>query len=209
MKNKIIVLFFIFFIIGCKTGERIYKIQSKMNYPEIPSLPVIENFENSIDLWRLVIGKDSYGRLEKEFISNNNVGVLFYSVPFSDEEFSPYFVGILYEKSFDLSKFKGLKFYASSDNQDITVKLKIFEIEYFANEPKKEIWYKKIKLSNQWQLYRIDFNTLSVEEFYEQDYVSDNIQNFQNVSGIAIFVQNNKKSESISGKLYIDNIEVY
>jgi len=208
---KIIKIFIILLLfVSCKTIEnkKLPLIQAeKINFL---SLPLIDNFENPFPFWKLVVGENSDGKFLIESQENNRIGVLYYKVPFSNEEFPPYYVGILYEREFNFTNFKGIMFYAYSDNQDINLKLKLYESEIFNNENKIEIWYKKIKLNSKLELYKINFNEFIVEEFYEQNYVSDNIMNLEKIIGVGIFIENNNRyNDLLSGKLYIDDIKLF
>lgn len=174
----------------------------------IPDIPLIDNFEGTLSLWRIKINGDATGNLSIIETNKNKIGHLTYRVRYSDEEYSPHNVTIIYTRRMDFSKYSGIRFYAYG-TPTVTFKLKIYEIENYYGSEKREIWYKSFKVTQEWKVYRIPFNQMKVEEFFEQDYVSDNIQSLSNIIGIAFSVQNNFISEPVNGDLYIDNIELY
>ncbi len=110
----------------------------------------------------------------------------------------------------NFKNYKGIKFLAKSDIRDIIFKIKIHEEEeYFNPNRTEEIWYTRFKVKPSWSEYKISFRDMDVEEYYEQNYMSDNKQNFTNISGIEISVQNFAKTDTIVGELYLDNITLY
>ncbi len=219
MKKFYVIFISVVLFFGCNTvqQERIY-----VKKPEIkripkpvklicnmPDIPLIDNFEGDILLWEIKTNGEAGGKINIINDGNENKVVhLIYKINYSSDNYSPHAVTIIYTRKMNFSNYKGIKFYASG-TPTVSYKLKVFEIENYWNENRKEIWCKSFKVSQKWKVYRIPFNQMEVEEYYEQDYVSDNIQTFTNISGIAFSVQNNFLPQTVSGELYLDNIELY
>lgn len=218
MRQYVLLLIIIIFTYNCNTVKKNISVKPSSQEKKvittsnliiiIPDIPLIDNFEGALSLWRIKLSGEATGNLSIIETNNNKIGHLTYKVGYSDEEYSPHSVTMIYTRKMDFTKYSGIKFSAYG-TPTVVFKLKMFEIEDYYGKEKKEIWYKSFKVTQKWKVYRIPFNQMEVEEFFEQDYVSDNIQSLSNIIGIAFSVQNNFISEPVEGELYIDNIELY
>jgi len=168
---------------------------------------VIENFEKNLQYWSMDYSTGSF--LNKVNISNYNIGEFKFKAIYCSEEYHPDISIIRYRRKMDFSPYKGIRFIARGTRSAL-YKIKIYEREeYFRDFDVDEIWYRKFRVNNEWNEFRILFKDMEVEEYWEQDYVSDNLQVFTNITGIAITAQNMASTKPIRGTLYIDNIELY
>ncbi len=168
---------------------------------------VIEDFEKSLKYWQYT-GKNN-GIFNKIPLHSGNIGKFEFNAPYSREEYHPHINLTMYRRKMDFSKYKGIKFIAKGA-PTILYKIKILEREvFYSGYDVKEVWYKIFRINNAWKKYRIFFKDMQVEEYYEQDYVSDNIQVFTNVIGINITAQNMSTRGLIKGIIYIDDIELF
>ena len=218
--KKTKLLFIILIILNCKSQETRFITKTLINNEGNPICEkleklekfdefngIIENFEKKLEYWSYNHKNNTF--LEKTVFSNINVGKFIFSAPYSHEEFHPNINYIFYNRKMDFSKYKGIRFIAKGGNS-ILYKIKIFEKEdYYKGEKVNETWYKTFEVQGNWKEYKILFNEMQVEEYWEQDYISDNIQIFTNIVGISITAQNISSRNDIKGTLYIDNIELY
>ena len=168
---------------------------------------VIEDFEKSLKYWQYT--SKNNGIFNKIPLHSGNIGEFEFNAPYSREEFHPHINYIMYMRKMDFSKYNGIKFIAKGA-PTILYKIKIMEKEvFYSGYDVKEVWYKIFRVNNAWKKYRIFFKDMQVEEYYEQDYVSDNIQVFTNVIGISITAQNMSTRGLIKGEIYIDDIELF
>ncbi len=217
MKAKIVIsLIFLWIFISCSAEKKnIVKIAEikqpapKKIQPEVFN-GIIDNFEK-FSLWQKK-------NLDNNFITlrvikdlekvSNHIGEIDYRIGYSTEEYKSYVLLELYKKM-NFSKYNGVMFTAKGTD-NVKFRFKIYEVEeYLPGEKIKEIWYRDFRVSDKWEEYKLPFSSLRVEEYWEQDYVSDNIQVFTNIAGVAITAFNSKTPEFVEGTLYIDNIKLY
>ncbi len=219
--KKIIILssiFFIIYFLNCATEKKIEageKKVVKITAPkEKPFNGIIEDFENDLRYWSTKAEVPNLASLliKPQKIDNkkiNNIGILKFKVGFSREYYSPKFPVFIYLRKMNFSKYNGVQFSAKGTS-DVVYKFKILEVENYESDRNiKEIWFSEFRVSDNWQEFRLPFSRMEVEEYWEQDYVSDNRQIFTNIAGIEISVQNNSIPSFINGTLYIDNIKLY
>jgi len=221
MKKLSLILILLFFYRCSGTDKEIVKIGEIKKVSQLKSvkkiepllnrnrLPLIDNFESDDNHWGLIIAGES--RAFFNIVSdkpNNKAAYLNYEIKFSDEEYSPNRVSLVYNHKMNFKSYNGISFTAKGDSKFI-YKVKVFEVENYYMGNKKEVWYKTFKVTPEFKLYKINFNEMKVEEFFEQDYVSDNIQTFTNISGIGFTIQNGFSADMDKGNLYIDNILLF
>ncbi len=200
------------FVLSCQANDKVIVkdiFQDNIKHQEKFVLfdGIIDDFEATLSYWHY--DKKLDNNFNRKFIDNLNIGKFIFIAKFSQEEFHPYINEIIYKRKMNFSKYHGVIFYAKGDSR-ILYKLKILEMEdHFNNQNGYEIWYKVFAVDNQWREFRIDFNDMRVEEYWEQNYISDNIRVFTNIMGISFTAQNISYPKNISGNLYIDNIELY
>ncbi len=217
MKNIYTVIFISLFI-GCAAEKKIVLnqepkkiIQKKIKLDVFNG--IIEDFEHGLNYW-------SKKSIEKNFITlyatdsgilnkvKNKIGVINYTIGYSTDYYKTYAI-LEYYKKMNFSKYKGIQFIARG-NEDVNFRFKIYEMEeYKPGENIKEVWYYDFKADNNWAEYKLPFSRMQVEEYWEQNYVSDNQQIFTNIAGIAISVKNSHTPGYITGNLYIDDIKLY
>lgn len=208
-----IILVFFFFL-SCQTEKKICSINNTPENQITKKVPiirtfngVIEDFESQLDFWNSYF--ESKAVFKKITMEDMNVGIFEFDAPYSLEEYHQFIPAIIYKRKMDFTPYQGVKFLAKGQS-DIMFKFKIFEKEnYYDDKRGREVWFKEFYVQSKWQEYRIDFNEMNVEEFWEQNYISDNFQMFTNIIGICITAQNTQKKGTIRGQLYIDNIMLY
>jgi len=205
------LLILIFFLTQCTTSrqERIDIKKSVEPVYRTKFPPLIEDFEEPSNYW-LPVEKGLAGiDITMIEFQNNKICVLTFSnIRYCRYEYPSDFAGIQLNKSFDFSPFRGITFTAKG-TPCFDYKIKIFEKELSSSGLRYEIWFKKFKIKPYWQTYSFNFNELISEEYFEQDYMGDEIFNPTNIGGIGIFIQNNSTGSLDYGKLYIDNIMVF
>ena len=209
--KKIKLLFILLIIINCQSQEtHIVKktiINNQDNSIHDKFNGIIEDFEENLKYW--TYNQKNNTALTKVLLNNINVGKFIFNAPYSQEEYHTHINYIFYKRKMDFSKYRGIKFTAKG-NSIIRYKIKIFEKEdYYEGQDAKEIWYKIFEVHENWEEYMIFFNEMQVEEYWEQDYVSDNAQVFTSIVGISITAQNISTRNPVKGALYIDNIELF
>jgi len=167
---------------------------------------IIEDFEKGLQYWEF--SKNVETVLTRITVDDQNIGQLNFNARFSLEEYNPYIHTMMYRRKMDFRKYKGVKFSAKGDS-DILYKFKIFEKEHYYRKSCNEVWYRVFKVKEEWQEFKISFSDMIVEEYWEQDYISDNLQIFTNIVGIGITAQNRTINKEIKGIFYIDNIVLY
>ena len=109
----------------------------------------------------------------------------------------------------NFKNYSGIKFIAKGKH-NILYKIKIYEKEdYYKGRDVKEVWYKPFRVYGQWKEFKISFKEMVIEEYWEQEYISDNIQAFTNIAGVSITAQNLSSKEPVKGRIFLDNIELY
>lgn len=170
-------------------------------------IPMIDDFESDL-FWELECKGESQGWLDIIGDNHNKFANLIYAIQYSKEKVSPHQVNMVLRRKMDLSQYKGIKFSARGTPRFI-LKIKLYEKENYYKEEKKEIWYKMFTVSPEWKDYQIAFDQMEVTEYYEQDYVSNDLQELTNVSGIGFSVQNNIVTQNVKGEFCIDNVQLY
>lgn len=169
---------------------------------------VIEDFEKNLHYW--TYSKTQPASLNRISMDNGaSIGQFVFEAPYCKEEYHPNINHIFYSRKMDFNKYKGIRFMAKGEGAAL-YKIKILEKEeYYPGKNVNEVWYKVFRVNGDWQEYKILFKEMQVEEYWEQNYISDNIQVFTNVIGISITAQNMSIRDNIKGVLFIDNIELY
>jgi len=228
MKKRIKINLFLFiililFLISCVSKPVKEKIIKKNNViktnkimkKEIKSsvdidkfTGIIDDFEDGLKYWVWSSRNNtSFKRITEN--GKNHIGEFSFKAIYSPEEFHSQINIVLYKRKMDFSSFKGIRFFAKGTGK-VLFKIKILEKEdYYKEKNVNEIWYKIFKVDNTWKEYVLLFKEMQVEEYYEQDYISDNLQVFTNIVGICFTAQNMSTTEAIDGKLYIDDIELF
>ncbi len=168
---------------------------------------VIEDFEKDLKYWHYSRRNDT--SLKKLPVNSQNIGIFEFNAPYSAEEFHSHINYIVYRRKMDFSPFKGIKFKAKGHVAGF-YKIKILEKEdFYPGHNVQEVWYERFRVNNTWQNYKILFSSMGVEEYYEQNYVSDNVQTFANIIGVCITAQNISIKGSIKGKIFVDDIKLF
>lgn len=206
MKN-IVCLMVILFFLSCQTEKKQVVYQKKIERftPSDSFNGIIDDFENNLVFW-----KENNAKIITQRENNNHICIFKFKAAFSPELSEDSISSIRYNRKMNFQRYKGIKFSAKSDYSDILFKMRVYEKEnYFKNKRTNEIWYKSFKVTPAWLEYRVSFKDMRVEEYYEQDYISDGIQIFSEILGIEISAHNLAKNDTIDGELYLDNIMLY
>ncbi|MDD5066915.1 MAG: carbohydrate binding domain-containing protein [bacterium] len=216
------LIFCILFLAGCHSNEAgiikndVQTVKKEplplktMFIPERPAVfnGLIEDFEQNLFYWDSAPGINGQElTLDRE--AQNSIGVFRFQAVYSADEYSDRIIIFQYKRKMDFSRFRGIRFLARG-TPEIQFKIRIYEKEnYLKDTFSDEIWYKIFKVKKDWIEHRIPFYDLQVEEYYEQDYISDTKQVFTNIAGIGISARNFSRTETIPGELYLDNISLY
>lgn len=211
MKNLLLIVSLLF-IVSCQTNKVISTISKPILQEDNTTFSdnqsfngIIEDFKHDLKYWNFA----SEMSLTKIKDGDKPIGVFQCSLPYSIEEYGNHVKQIRYFRTMNFSKFYGIKLVAKG-TPGVIYKVKIYKPEnYYPGHNTEEIWYAKFQVRTNWEEYKILFKEMEVEEFYEQDYISNNEQNFTNISGIGISAQNNREPTNFKGELYLEKIELF
>lgn len=167
---------------------------------------LIDDFEENLSYWHIHGVPASFSRRGEK---SGTVGHLGFKLGYSPEEFEGDIAFLRYARRMNFRSYRGIRFMARG-SPEILFKIRIREREErLAGQVTDEVWFKPFRAGEEWGEYRIPFGEMQVEEYYEQDYISDNIQVFTNIAMVEISAQNRSRTEAVSGELFLDDIRLY
>jgi hypothetical protein len=178
------------------------------NLPEY----IIDDFEHGLKKWKVLSSSVLKSDID-EMVSiqtNNTVVRISYVMPSQRQiRLNPDTLLVKIRKDARFERYKGIRFMARAVP---TVNMSVILIE--TNQVRKdligtEIWGKRVLLTPSWQQFRIDFKQLKHDEYYEQNYMGDDIQDLTSIRQVGFRIDNAIPLESKSGCFYLDDIYLY
>lgn len=179
---------------------------------QIDNFKIIDTFEKGIDKWKqsaTYLSKLSLAETKGRTETSHGLAVRYQlkSARAFTVDSDKISIAILKKHSF--TKYKGLTFFAKGQG-NLKMKLSLYEQNEWANGLNPvEIWSKMIKLTPHWKKYKVYFSNLKSEEYYEQDFVGDQILDLSHTQKIGVSIDNSKPLDSASGTIFLDDIYLF
>jgi len=228
MKNFIVYLVILTGLLSCSTTKQDIIVQPPVSKVEnsilkvklvepkktipIEDFKIIDTFENGIDKWQQsasYLSKlsliETAGRTE----TSHGLSIRYKLKSTRSFTVEPDKISISISKKHSFTKYKGLTFFAKAQG-NLKMKLSVYEQNEWANGLKPvEIWSKIIKLTPNWKKYKVYFSKLQSEEYYEQDFVGDQILDLSRTQKIGVSLDNSEPLDSASGIIFLDDIYLF
>ncbi|GEM_PF-3165005 len=227
-------------IIGCKTDVELTQQEMHSTKPITPSAPaicwsgvgpavdthsiphierLIDDFDRIRDNWETTFSAGSSSHFGLISVVPGNTinptktaaGFKFLIINSKKLHGQNAYAGIILRKEFDFSEYSGLQFLIRGTVQK-KARVQIYERSLCNGQPVHEVWYRDFTITPEWQKISVNFDDMDVVEYWEQDYVSDNKQNFRSIDAISFGVENNftiNHQDTISGNIELDEIWLY
>jgi hypothetical protein len=178
------------------------------NLPEY----IIDDFEHGLKKWKVLTSSAIKAEIDEMYSiqTNNTVVRVTYVMPSQRQiRLNPDSLMVKVRKDARFEKYKGIRFMARATP---SINLSVILIE--TNQVRKdivatELWCKKVLLTSSWQQFRVDFKQLKHEEYYEQNYMGDDIQDLTSIKQVGFRIDNAVPLESKTGSFFLDDIYIY
>jgi len=228
MKKVIIFLVILTGLLSCSTTKHDIIVQPPVSKVEktilkvklvepkksvqIDDFKIIDTFEKGIDKWQQsasYLSKLSLVETTGRTETSHGLSVRYTLKSTRSFTVSPDKILISILKKHSFTQYKGLTFFAKGQG-NLKMKLSVYEQNEWANGLKPvEIWSKMIKLTTNWKKYKVYFSKLQSEEYYEQDFVGDQILDLSRTQKIGVSLDNSEPLDSASGIIFLDDIYLF
>jgi hypothetical protein len=174
---------------------------------------VIDDFDTGVDHWRLFRTPRSKLDTVPLRVDRSDGGAfkLTYELPQKKQTaIMPDRVTVRIQRDCPFERYAGLQFYARAGN-NFRVKVMLVERNELAGGAveAEEIWFTEVTVTSQWKLFKIAFADFRPEEYFEQGFIGDDIQDLTRIRKVGFSIGNDRQMNERWGELCLDDVILF